>query len=209
MPRGSWIGVATKGCRRSELSLRARKKAKTLAAIRNAASRLFAERGYDGTRTRDIAEAAGIATGTLFNYAPTKEAVVVLVWKERARQAADDGIEAARGLEDPVDIADAVFAPIFSFYGEDKELGRIYLQNAVFLDPRDQEMIRLNASFIGKLGGLLVPCAGSGALHAASNVFAAYYLVVTVFLGGQLPTEAAARAMFRQLVRSQADGWAR
>ena len=49
-----------------------------------AAQRLFAEKGYEATRTREIAEQAGIATGTLFNYAKTKSDVVLLVWKTRA-----------------------------------------------------------------------------------------------------------------------------
>src|SRR5262249_18530906 len=37
---------------------------------------LFRSQGFEATTTRDIARAAGIATGTLFNYFPTKEAIV-------------------------------------------------------------------------------------------------------------------------------------
>lgn len=40
------------------------------------ARQLFAERGFEQTTTRDIAQAAEIATGTLFNYFPTKDAIV-------------------------------------------------------------------------------------------------------------------------------------
>ncbi len=36
----------------------------------------FRSVGFEATTTRDIAKAAGIATGTLFNYFPTKEAIV-------------------------------------------------------------------------------------------------------------------------------------
>jgi AcrR family transcriptional regulator len=38
---------------------------------------LFKEKGFDAVTTRDIAKDAGIATGTLFNYFPTKEAIAV------------------------------------------------------------------------------------------------------------------------------------
>jgi AcrR family transcriptional regulator len=38
---------------------------------------LFARQGFDGSSTRDIARAAEIATGTLFNYFPTKEAIAM------------------------------------------------------------------------------------------------------------------------------------
>lgn len=51
-------------------------KAATRQRILEAATKLFAEKGFDATTTRDIAEAAQIATGTLFNYFATKEAII-------------------------------------------------------------------------------------------------------------------------------------
>ena len=58
------------------MRITAQAKAATKERILRAARRLFAENGYEATTTRDIAAAAGIASGTLFNYFPTKEAVV-------------------------------------------------------------------------------------------------------------------------------------
>ena len=51
-------------------------KAATRQRILEAARQLFATGGFDTSTTRDIADAAGIAAGTLFNYFPTKEAVL-------------------------------------------------------------------------------------------------------------------------------------
>ena len=51
-------------------------KATTRQRILEIAAKLFRTNGYDATTTRDIAVAAEIATGTLFNYFPTKEAIV-------------------------------------------------------------------------------------------------------------------------------------
>ncbi len=42
-------------------------------AILDAATRIFGERGYEGTRTADIAAAAGVTERTLFNYFASKE----------------------------------------------------------------------------------------------------------------------------------------
>lgn len=42
-------------------------------AILSAARALFAEKGYDGTSTAEIAERAGVAHGTLFHHFRTKE----------------------------------------------------------------------------------------------------------------------------------------
>lgn len=51
----------------------------TQARILQAAQRLFARRGYDGTTTRDLAQAAGVAEGTLFRHFENKKAILVEV----------------------------------------------------------------------------------------------------------------------------------
>jgi AcrR family transcriptional regulator len=58
--------------------------------ILQAASDLFARQGYDATITRDIARAAGIATGTLFNYFPAKEQIVAALAAEAVAAAHAD-----------------------------------------------------------------------------------------------------------------------
>ena len=45
--------------------------------IVDAACELFRANGFNDATTRDLASAAGIAAGTLFNYFPTKEAIVI------------------------------------------------------------------------------------------------------------------------------------
>src|SRR5262245_11976613 len=55
--------------------------------ILDAARRLFARDGFDGAATRDLAREAGIATGTLFNYFPTKEAVAMSLAAEALVEA--------------------------------------------------------------------------------------------------------------------------
>jgi len=50
--------------------------AATREKILEVARQLFASQGFHATTTRDIARAAGLATGTMFNYFSTKEAIV-------------------------------------------------------------------------------------------------------------------------------------
>lgn len=47
--------------------------------ILKAAQRLFAHRGYGGTTTRDLAQAAGVAEGTLFRHFENKKAILIRV----------------------------------------------------------------------------------------------------------------------------------
>lgn len=47
----------------------------TRQAILQTAQKLFSQQGFEATTTRDIARAASIGIGTLFNYFPTKEAI--------------------------------------------------------------------------------------------------------------------------------------
>jgi AcrR family transcriptional regulator len=70
----------------------AEEKDATRQRILDSALRLFKARGFEETTTREIAAAAEIATGTLFNYFTSKEAIVASVAEEslaKARAAFD------------------------------------------------------------------------------------------------------------------------
>jgi AcrR family transcriptional regulator len=62
---------------RPAVGLRERKKARTRAALREQAMRLFREQGYAATTVEQIADAAEVSPSTFFRYFPTKEDVVL------------------------------------------------------------------------------------------------------------------------------------
>jgi len=74
---------------RSSLEERpARRKPESLAKIKRAARKLFAERGYHATRPQDIAREAGLGNGTFYLHYQDKRACY-LAFERRAVREAD------------------------------------------------------------------------------------------------------------------------
>jgi AcrR family transcriptional regulator len=69
------------------MRITAEEKKLTRQRILDAAASLFRTRGYEPTTTRDIADGAEIATGTLFNYFPTKEAIIAVLAEDALAKA--------------------------------------------------------------------------------------------------------------------------
>ena len=65
-------------------------KTETRQRILQSARTLFKKEGWQNTTTRGIAQAAGIATGTLFNYFSTKEAIAAALIDEALQRAAEE-----------------------------------------------------------------------------------------------------------------------
>jgi AcrR family transcriptional regulator len=83
--------------------LRERKKQQTRELIAETARRLFVKRGFERVRVAEIADAAGVAEKTVFNYFPTKEDLVY--WR---LESFEDGLlGAVRGRRPDESILDA------------------------------------------------------------------------------------------------------
>ena len=61
----------------------------TLRQIVEAAARVFEERGYAGTTTNRIAERAGVSIGSLYQYFPNKESILVVLLEQHTQEVAD------------------------------------------------------------------------------------------------------------------------
>ncbi len=87
----------------------AEKKRETRRRIVECARKLFNDNGFEQTTTRDIAEAAGIAAGTMFNYFPTKEALAMTIVDEALDEAGTEFEARLRGDET---LDEALFAHV-------------------------------------------------------------------------------------------------
>lgn len=116
-------------------SLRSRREIKPAAErerdILDAALTLFAERGFNDTTVQDIASAAGMATGTVYLYFPSKEKVLQGIHdrfgeetESRVAAAAVDSVDrAGRGeAVDYRDTIDTILDAISAYFRENPQL---------------------------------------------------------------------------------------
>ena len=143
----------------TEPGLRERKKQRTRQGIVDAALRLFAERGFDGTTVGDIAAAADIAPRTFFGYFPTKEAVLFHDFDEVHERFAARLLDRAPG-ESTIDALRAVIAELVAeadFDDPAERLRRDLVRSTPSLREHDRSLLArfedtLAEAFAGELG---------------------------------------------------------
>ena len=119
----------------------------TVEAILEAAAHLLAERGYVATTTNHVAERAGVSIGSLYQYFPNKDALVVAL-EERHLEEAERllRLECARWRRDEPDLeawATSFTSALVAM--NDTELHRVTYNNAPPL-PRVSQQVEVLVS---------------------------------------------------------------
>jgi AcrR family transcriptional regulator len=83
--------------------------------ILETARKLFISRGFEAATTRDIADEAGIASGTLFNYFPTKEAMLAALATEATAGMDADFDPGVAGSGDRATTCESFEEELFAF----------------------------------------------------------------------------------------------
>lgn len=173
--------------------------------IKQAATALFAELGFEATTTKQIAERAGVAQGTVFLVAPSKEALLVVVCEERLRAAVQAAVATMPRRRAQAQLAH-VFDGLFDFYAGDPRLARVLARAILFFsDDVGRAQYRAHvAELTGFVAELLGRARDRGELAARADVAAAATLVVglylhlvTAFLNAERPDREALGAGFR------------
>jgi AcrR family transcriptional regulator len=184
---------------------RAQQRLETEHHIKAAALRLFATQGYDATTTKQIAEVAGVAHGTVFLVAATKEALLVKVLEARLRNVVASRTSSLprRGLRAQLM---HVFDGLFDFYADEPQLSRIFLRNILFFaEPIAKAQYEEHvARFSAYLVSLFDAAKGRGEIEAradsriaASNVLALYVHALISFLNADQCDRRALGTRFR------------
>ncbi|MGI5126999.1 TetR/AcrR family transcriptional regulator [Pseudonocardia sp. CA-107938] len=116
--------------------------AETEAALKAAAKRVFAERGWANTKITDITAAAGRAAGSFYNHFPSKEALLQALLADLL----EAGDEAAAEPEHSMDFTDRAairfhVASFWRFYREHMPV-MVALREAAQADPALRERLQ-------------------------------------------------------------------
>jgi len=103
---GSSLPVTVTGRRERQKRDRGRR-------ILSAARRLFERKGYAGTAMENVAERAGLAVGTLYNYFPSKDDLLLTILRRESEEVARAG---ERVLADPPEDPVAAVAALADLY---------------------------------------------------------------------------------------------
>ncbi|MBN9392488.1 MAG: TetR/AcrR family transcriptional regulator [Chloroflexi bacterium] len=174
--------------------LRERNKRQKFENIRRAAQELFKEKGFEATTTREIAERAGIGTGTLFLYARDKQDLLIMVYLESIEKIIEESFANLPPQKPLLDRLVAIFSHFLRFYALDQETARLYIQALTFqkgLEGQRLEAARQIARFQQKLTTYLEQARQQGEIgpdvdteQASRNLFGLYFQALGGWLGG-------------------------
>lgn len=104
----------------------------TVDSILEATARVLIAEGFDGLTTNGVAEAAGVSIGSLYQYFPSKEALVAALAEEHAREGYALLLETIRdSAEQPRSIQELVrhyIGALVRLHANDPELHRVLME---------------------------------------------------------------------------------
>lgn len=171
-----------------------------------AARALFTHKGFEATTSQEIADAAGVASGTVFTYAKTKDDLLILVFHDEMMEVAERAYVAARATDGLLDQAVAFFETMVAYHERDLPLAHALMRQLGYVGSTEQRSLvsALMTSVLGRLALLVQAAKTDGKVDATSalipsarSLFAIYYFHLGGLLSGYLD-----RAQFDRALRT-------
>jgi len=173
--------------------------------ITSAARALFRHKGFEATTAQEIADAAGVASGTVFTYAKTKDDLLIMVFHDEILEVVERAYDAARREHELLDQVVAFFETLVAYHERDLPLARLLMRQLGYVSSVDQRemVIDLMTILLRRLAQLVERAKrrdevalASPLLESARSLFAIYYYHLGMMLNGY--TE---RAQFDRALR--------
>ncbi|VCU70368.1 putative DNA-binding transcriptional regulator [Pigmentiphaga humi] len=111
-----------------ELGLRERSKQDKLRRIKQAAREIFLEKGYDAATTREIAQRADVAIGTVFVYAEDKRDLLMMIVNADLDAVNDKGARVLQQDGALIDLLMAFFGLRYKYWARHPQISRPAVQ---------------------------------------------------------------------------------
>lgn len=98
----------------------------TVERILDAAARIFQDQGYAGATTNEIADEAEVSVGSLYQYFPNKDAILVVLTRRHIETATAGLVELVLGLSPEGGIRETIRA-VVDFLVEQHDLDELHL----------------------------------------------------------------------------------
>lgn len=193
--------------------LREQKKRDKRERIVASARSLFEAKGFEATTAREICQAAGIGTGTLFLYVRDKRQLLFLVFRDDAHGLFADGVRAARNAGDLVDALSRLFGVFIAYYARRPALSRVIVQELFFRPHEPEHMGALTLEYAGHVASLVQTAQQRGEIRRdlpteamSAACFAHYAFWIQGWLGSGMVTRDQAETKLRRALALQVDG---
>lgn len=120
--------------------------------ILDAATHVFAERGFFAAQVADIARRAGIAAGTVYLYFRSKDELLISLFDRTMQDAIRDGRETLASVVDPADRLRRIARLHLERLGRDRDLAIVF---QVELRQSTKFMARLSATRLRSYLGII------------------------------------------------------
>jgi AcrR family transcriptional regulator len=114
-----------------QLGRRERGKLDKRRRIREATREVFRQKGYEDATTREIADRADVAIGTLFAYAADKRELLMMVVNDDRESFPEVGQNVVDGPRDVLQLLMSFFEPRYRYWAKEPELSRAVVQETV------------------------------------------------------------------------------
>lgn len=132
---------------------------RTVEIVLKAAAQVFARRGYAGATTNHIAERAGVSIGTLYEYFPSKDALLVALMEAHIREGEAvlerSAAEIVRQPRSLVETIRHVVKAMVDMHAHDRELHRVLFEEAPLPRQLRQLLGEIEARIIQRVELLL------------------------------------------------------
>jgi len=124
-----------------ELPRRERNKREKRARIVAAAGALFSRRGFASTTTDEIAARAGVGAGTVFLYFPSKDDLLVAIFREQMDAVVEAAFASLPRRGTLLDEIVHVYGAMIEFHERDPVLARAFVKELLFVSEQNRASV--------------------------------------------------------------------